>query len=303
MISQTRTCKGCTNSVAAGNPKKDRGWDAFVGMNFEVIKESIQENRKGVAMLRSSKSLEGYSLNATDGEIGKVSGFLFDDRFWRTRYLVVDVGSWLVRQQVLISPVAVELPLEGAFPTNLTKEQIEHSPDIDTSQPVSREREHHLNRYYGWPLYWSSASFVGSEPIMPPPVMTDPERSEEEAGDQQQDESNGNHLRSTREVEQYALKASDGQFGHIADFILDEESWKIRYIVADTGKWFHHGRKVLVAPEWTESIDWATQTLSISVSKSQVENSPTYDPTAPVNREYEEVLYDYYGRPKYWTEP
>jgi len=46
-------------------------------------------------MLRSIKQLYGDKLGASDGEIGQVKDFYFDDQNWTVRYLVADTGSWL----------------------------------------------------------------------------------------------------------------------------------------------------------------------------------------------------------------
>jgi hypothetical protein len=46
-------------------------------------------------MRRSLKEIIGYSMGATDGEIGHVSDFLFDDHEWTVRYLVASTGTWL----------------------------------------------------------------------------------------------------------------------------------------------------------------------------------------------------------------
>lgn len=61
-------------------------------------------------MLQSVRDLRGYIIHATDGEIGKVDQFLFDDETWTIRYLVVNTGNWLLKKLVLISPIALEKP-------------------------------------------------------------------------------------------------------------------------------------------------------------------------------------------------
>lgn len=108
------------------------------------------------------------------------------------------------------------------------------------------------------------------------------------------------HLRSSDEVKGYRIHASDGEIGHVEDFILEDEEWRIRYLVVDTGKWLP-GKKVLVAPMWIKDILWADSMVVVNLTKEEIENSPPYSPELPINRDYEEVLYDYYGRPKYWV--
>jgi hypothetical protein len=242
-------------------------------------------------MLRSAKGLQGYKVLADDGEIGRCAELLFDDREWTIRYLAVELGTWLVPREVLISPVALKRPFDSVFPVNLTKKQVEESPDIDSHQPVSRRKELEINRYYGWPLYWGGAAIIATEPVGVPP------EDEEEEGDPADV-----HLRTTREVRGYVIAASDGLIGHVDDSIIDDNDWRLRYFVVDTGAWVP-GRKVLVSTEWADTIEWADGSVSVSLTRDDVRHSPHFDPAEPVNREYEEVLYDYYGRPKYWGRP
>jgi sporulation protein YlmC with PRC-barrel domain len=106
-------------------------------------------------------------------------------------------------------------------------------------------------------------------------------------------------LRSLEEVKGYHIQATDGKIGHVEDFIVDDESWEIRYLVVDTRKWLH-GKQVLLSPKWIQEIKWLESNVYVDLSREAVRNSPKYDPFSPVNREYEIRLYDYYGRPKYW---
>src|SRR5471030_1507495 len=107
-------------------------------------------------MLLNLKTISGHRLAATDGDIGHIKDFYFDDNTWAVRYLVVDAGSWLVGRQVLLSPFAFgrfDL-VAKVLPVCLTKQQIENSTPIDTHRPVSRQYEENYYGYYGWPAYW-----------------------------------------------------------------------------------------------------------------------------------------------------
>jgi hypothetical protein len=128
-----------------------------------------------------------------------------------------------------------------------------------------------------------------------PPV----EKKKEMAQALEEEESGDSHLRSVQEVAGYHIQATDGEIGHVEDFILDDETWMLRYVVVDTRNWLP-GRKVIVPPSWVESVDWANRKVSVDFTREEVRTSPEYDPAAPVNREYEVRLYDFYGRPKYW---
>lgn len=242
-------------------------------------------------MLRSILSLRGFSIGAEDGEIGKVHAFLFDDRTWAIRYLVADTGGWLRGRKVLIAAAALERPDWHAhvFPVELAREQVRNAPDIDADRPVSRQHEAELHKYYNWVPYWGTGYGAA--------VSTVPTMQQEPSEDAAQASPN---LRSTREVIGYRIHATDGQIGHVEDFIISDEDWVIRYIVVDTRNWLP-GRSVLVSPEWVGGISWEAREVWIEVAKDAIEDSPPFDPSAPVNREYEVQMYDYYGRPKYWA--
>lgn len=247
-------------------------------------------------MLRSIRNLSDYRIESIDGSIGHVDSFLFDDRHWTIRYLVVDTGTWLPGRKVLIVPSALGEP-EGqteVFPIELTRDEIENSPDIDTEKTVSRQHEIDLHEYYDWSPYWASSL----EPSIPILNRRDYSETEQSKKDKSKEKINP-HLRNTHEVIGYKIHAEDGQIGHIDDFIVHEKDWIIRYVVVDTRNWMP-GKKVLIPPDWIKSIDWKTSEVIANVRKNVIEDSPDYDPGAPVNREYETKLYDYYGRPKYW---
>lgn len=243
-------------------------------------------------MLRSAKSLRGHVIEATDGHVGKVHALLFDGHTWAIRYLVVDTGGWLPGRKVLIAATSLGRPRwdERVFPVTLTRDQVQHAPDVDTDKPVSRQREAELHAYYDWIPYWG----MGSDLVGTVAVPTPAERAAIEKA------AKGDpNLRSTREVAGYRIHATDGEIGHIEDFIASDSDWVIRYLVADTRNWLP-GRKVLLSPKWVHDISWDQREVWVDVSRKTVQHSPHYDPSEPVNREYEVEMYDYYGRRKYW---
>jgi len=245
-------------------------------------------------MLRSLKEILGYKIEATDGEIGKIHDFFFDDEIWAIRYIVVDAGSWLEDRKVLIVPSAAGDPdwKTSSVPVRLTKEQVKESPEIDTDQPVSRQAETELHKHFEWTPYW-----IVSVPGVVPPV---PKEIKEEAKKEAQKERVDPHLRSAREVAGYRIRATDGSAGHVEQFIADDTDWYIRYMVVDIRERLIFWKKVLVSPEWIERVSWPGSNIFLDLPKKTIKNSPEYNPSAPVNRQFEERLYDYYGRPKYW---
>jgi hypothetical protein len=254
-------------------------------------------------MLRSLKEMIGYHLAASDGMIGKVDDFYFDDVTWIVRYLVADTRRWLPGRLVLLSPVALGEPDWGAgsLPVALTTTQIRSAPGRDTDKPVSRQYEAALAKYYAWPTYWTDDLPYG-RPFSQ--AIAEAARASAEA-QQAATATDVRHgadpdLRSARVVTGYHVEAADGHLGHVHDFIVDTVSWLIRYVVIDTRNWLP-GEKVLISPRWIEEIDWGHERMRIDLTRTMIRSCPRFDPQTPVNREYEEQLCDYYGRPKYWN--
>jgi len=240
-----------------------------------------------------------YHLQAQDGTIGKVSDFYFDGHTWQLRYCVASVGDWLARKHVLLAPESLKKPVEEVIPVDLTKEQIRNSPESDLDKPISRRHEEEIRYYYGWPVYWQAPPYIGPGPLPVEPAAAELMSNNSSTSERKPVESEST-LRSAKEVIGYGINAMDKDIGHVHDFIVDTDSWIIRYAVVDTGTWIP-GKKVLIAPAWIEGISWSTQKITTSVTPESIEKSPEFDASAPVNREYEEILYDYYGRPRYWV--
>lgn len=248
-------------------------------------------------MLRSAEGLKRNRIVARDGEIGFVHDALFDDERWAIRYLVVDT-KWIGGERVLISPIAVE-EADGALReirVDLTVSQVERSPSIEEDAPVSRQMERKYADYYRYPYYWGWGGLWGAYGA--PAALRTAERVPEPE-ERPSDVEGDPHLRSVREVSGYHLQATDGDIGHVEDVLFDEESWAIRYLVVDTSNWWF-GKKVLVSPEWADSIRWDDQKVLVSLEREQIRRAPEWHPSALVNREYEARLYDAHGRPAYW---
>ena len=250
-------------------------------------------------MNRSINNLLGYTVKGTDGEIGKVEEFYFDDRTSTIRYMVVKTGGWFSGKKVLISPEAFQKPEweSKTFPLNLTQEKIKNSPDIDTDKPVSRQQEELMRGYYSWPSYYDYGyggfGYWGLGMWGYPAVRqseVDKETNQMKATKHTHDNP---HLRSTHEVKGYDIHATDGDIGEVEDFIIDDATWKIHFLVVETGNWFS-GKKVLISPQWIKNVKWQEEEVTINHSKDEVKSSPEYDSSQPVNETYEHSLNDYY---------
>ena len=185
-------------------------------------------------MQQNLSHLINWTLDATDGEIGTVEDFYFDDKSWAVRYLVVKTGGWLSGRKVLISPTVVigknwDL---GLFPVSITKEQVRNSPDINTDKPVSRQHE--------------------ADGITP--VRED------------------FHLRSAQQVGGYRIHANDGDIGHVVDFIFDDQNWHISHLLIDTHNWVG-GEKVILAVHHIREIQWQNSKVVVDLSTDGIKNS------------------------------
>jgi hypothetical protein len=247
-------------------------------------------------MLNKAKTLESYKLESLNGPIGKVKEFYFDDRHWTIRYLVAETGSWLVSRQVLISPYALTAVNreEKSIATDLSKAQIEASPPLESHKPVSQQFEEAYYGHYGYPVYWGGPFNWGAYPYI--------ERDRQRWTKPGQTKKNWDpHLNSTFSVSGNHIQALDGEIGHVQDFIIDDESWAIRYLVIDTHNWWP-GKKVLVSPRWIERVSWDERKVFVNLDRETVKQSPAYTGESELTREYETRLHQHYQRKGYWID-
>jgi uncharacterized protein YrrD len=258
-------------------------------------KQNVKIER--TTLLSTVKALKGYKLDSLDGEIGKVKEFYFDDKYWTIRYLVADTGNWLSDRQVLISPYALRAvnKEEQNIAINLTKKQIEDSPPLDSDKPVSRQFEEYYYEYYGWPMYWYGPYAWGPYPY--PYLVRDRETLKEYQAEKKWDPN----LRSTNAVSGYHVQASDGGIGNVEDFIIDEETWTIRYLIINTRNLWP-GKMVLVSPRWIKDVSWSDLKVFVNLTREAIRQSPEYTEASLPTRDYEIRLHRYYNSQGYWPE-
>jgi uncharacterized protein YrrD len=267
-------------------------------------------------MLVSVRDLGSYTIGATDGDIGSVEDVYFDQRRWTVRYLLVDTGAWLPGRKVLVSPMSVQEPdwAGQRLPVNLSRAQVEGSPELDPSAPITPQHEALFSDYYRLPLDWASPGVWGAAPYPAPVPAVEPEAARaleregwtdvgpehREPGVPREGEDDP-RVRSAREVTGYEIQAADAELGEAEDFLVDPESWTIRYLVIDTGRWLP-GRRVLVAPDWISLVSWTDRKVHVNLTRAEIEASPPYEPGRAIDRAYEAALHEHYGRPRYWEE-
>ena len=219
-------------------------------------------------MLHNINELNGHKLAASDGDIGHVKDFYFDDKSWAVRYLVADTGSWLSGRLVLLSPHAFgHWDRTGkVLPVNLTRKQIENSPSIEMHKPVSRQYEIEYYQYYGWPAYWNGGALWGMGGY---PIIMAPSKDEMNAH-LKPHHRDDKHLRSIKEVTGYSLQATDGEIGSVSGFMVDDKSWAIREIVVETGHWYS-GKEVLIAPGKIVRISYEKSNVFVNLTKADIQ--------------------------------
>ena len=248
-------------------------------------------------MLRRLKDLERWAVLSSEGDdLGTIQDFYFDDEHWTVRYVVVKTGRWFTGRPVLLSPMSLDQVQwdQAVVVFALTRKQIKKAPDADVAMPLSRRWEAAYAGHYAIPYYWAGTGIWGDwptpsearlavrEPVPVPPGVE------------------GEHLRSTRMVAGYHLNAMDGEIGHVDDFVADDRTWAIRYLLIDTSNRIG-GRAVLIPPERAWQIDWPKRLVHIDLTREEVENSREYDPAADVAGVYRIDLANAEDRPiRHW---
>ena len=267
-------------------------------------------------MLRNTTDLHDYAIHATDGMVGSVKDFYFDDQAWVIRYLVVDTGDWLPGRKVLVSPMLCEVPAWTTRELAVTRtcEQIRNSPDIDTERPVSRQQEAAYLSYYNYPDYWGGTGLWGGEMYpellgpnrgglqsVPPGAAAGLAAIDRLVQDQApQRDKEDPHLRSCLAVTGHHIHTIDGAIGHVSGFLIDDRTWAIRYLVVATSNWWI-GHQVLIAPLWIDAVDWSSRSVTVNLTRHAIQSAPPYDPALQPDRAQEMHLYQHYGQPDYWT--
>ena len=253
-------------------------------------------------MLWNASAIKGHAISARDGAVGTIVDFLFDDASWHVRWAVIETGNWLSGRKVLLPTSILGTPShEGRlFSVELTKQQVKDSPNVDTERPVSRQLETHVYNYYGWNPYWGNGLYAGAYGYTAglgssPFLGRHSER--QEAADAQREHDDPN-LRSVDAVTGYHIHASDGEIGHVEDFLIEDGDWGIHYLVVDTTNWWP-GKKVLVSSRSAGEIDWTDNLVNLDVDRQRLKDSPEYDPSMTIDRAYDERVLTYYGIP--WT--
>lgn len=248
-------------------------------------------------MLREASQIQGYAVHASDGAIGSVGDFLFDDATWLVRWLVIDTGGWLPGRKVVVPPSALSHVnhIGRQFSVSLTQQQVKECPDVGAERPVSRQldgaglRNAVPRSYLGMARYGVS-SLSGSAATLPSPELMQIKQATDAAQRAKDDPA----LRSAKEVIGYHIHASDGEIGHVENFLVEEDDWSIHYLVVDTKNWWP-GKQVLISPLSVREIDWAGRQVRLGADCQKVKDSPPYDPSKTVDPNYAKNFHEHFG--------
>ncbi len=262
-------------------------------------------------MLFAVSGLMDCPVEASDGEVGSVKDFLFDDQTWKIRWMAVEAGPWLAgRRRVFIHPSAIAplaLPPKPTLPmmsspstlqlsVNLTRAQIAGGPHAHEDQPVTKDMEALLYDYYGSDPYWGASHFGGAMPNGELRIVEDAARRNADA--QVPPVDGADHLHGLASITGYHVHALDGDIGHVENVLADDANWEIRYLVVATRNWWP-GKVVQLSPYAVKDIDWFGRSINMNVSRDQVRSAPAWDPLAAIDAVSEEQLHRHFGWPGY----
>lgn len=249
-------------------------------------------------MLLVPSSMHGYVLEANDGSIGTVKDFLFDDRSWQCRWIVLDTGGWLTDRKVLIHPSALGVVDHDfrSIPVDLTRAQVAASPRLTVHEPVSMQVETGLYDYYGWDPLWGDDVYgvTGLGMLNGPERYFGQRNQPREPSDTQHRNGQSENLRSMEEITGYHVEAEDGAIGHVENMLIDDAGLGVRYLIIDTSNWWF-GHHVLMSPFAIREIEAEQRKVFLDVIRQKVKDSPPFDPIALINADGQKRLHRHYG--------
>lgn len=223
-------------------------------------------------MLMKATEWLGIGLIAKDGTAGQVEDLYFEDKQWTLQYLLVDCEPWRVRRKMLF-PVRLMDTLDWEarkIHLKMTLDQIKAASEVDFSTTLPWQLEKDLYEFFRWPSYWQTSVFHA-----PAYAKMSPPRNAPVPSDLRP------QLHSLREVTGYQVETRDGDIGHLADFMLQEDpknkTWQIAHFALNLKKAYQEDRQVLLAPHWLKEINAHTSTILLDLHHSDIRSSTDFD--------------------------
>lgn len=232
-------------------------------------------------MLFFTSDLKEYNIDATDGEMGKIKDLYFDDKNWAIRYAIVDTRKWLPGRKVLLSPETfvnfneADKKLEVEY----DKEHVRNSPPIPEDRPVTRDAETSLIGYYGWSRHWLTDARWGADngPITSAFDQGDSMGQQVREDIPPETARPDYDLRSEEETLVFKVHADDGKIGTVVDFVYDDQSRNIQYIVVQSSENYVDTEFYIYRPEEIESVDWFEQDIYVKDSIASLKQNKVYE--------------------------
>lgn len=244
-------------------------------------------------MKRSLKNIIGYNIQGTDETRGEVVDLLFDEESWIIRYMEAAFAGIDQQKRILIPHSSMKAPewREKTFQLDLTRSEIESSPAIEEHLPVSREYEKALLKHYAVDPYWPYTYIPPSSSVIPYPP-----RPLQVPDSEIREEDMDSSLRSFKEIKSYRIRGINDTMGQVEDIIVDDEDWQIIYLIIDTSRWLPWSKSVVLSIEWLESISYERKEVQVNLETSQIKKAPEFDPSHPIDMDYEKALDAYYKK-------
>ncbi len=222
-------------------------------------------------MLHLAQKVLGAPIRATDGDIGTLEDFIVDVGRWAVRYLVVDTGSWFTGKKVLLSPMSVagDWGVPGLQVT-LSRDRVWNSPPFEADGTLVPESEDRLADYYEYPRYWEAEGIWGTHETPAALLAGAASRAATVAPT-----TAARRLVSSSHVTGFHVSARDGEIGHVDDFLIGNDSWRVRYLRLDTSNWMG-GRAVLLSPTFVADVDDGRSLIHVSTTRQEIQTAPRF---------------------------
>ena len=127
--------------------------------------EEEEEEEEWDPDLRSTEYVRGYHIETSDNSVWHISDFIVDDETWQIRYLVIDTPNWLPSKKILVSTQWIEKVNwdKSLVVVNITREQIKQAIAYDEEEPIDRNYEISLYKYFDKKAYWETEISKGDK--------------------------------------------------------------------------------------------------------------------------------------------
>jgi sporulation protein YlmC with PRC-barrel domain len=221
-------------------------------------------------MLRRLSELKGIAVEATDGDAGVVEDVYFDRDAWVAGRLGVKAGNGLPGPLVAI-PTATVLGvyLNGlvgkAVAINLTRRQVQHSPQIEADPQAARSHR--------------AVKVKDQEPRAQAP---NPDDTHDVSHTATIDQAEAREVLSAAEMSHDDIVAEDGELGHVKDLVVDDKTWRLHYLIVGTRRWWP-SEKVLIHAHDIGGVDAAQAKVHLKLTRDEIRRAPEYDPNVLPN--------------------